>query len=74
MSVRNEIKWEYPDDLQAEEEWVRKLDSQICGNGINLELWETAVVTHGSNWRAAYKALKKRFASPRCAGIPNYSS
>lgn len=66
--VRMEISLEYPEDLQVEEERVRQLDSKVCGYGNSLELWETAIDTHGDNWRYAYQKLRTRLGPPRRRG------
>ena len=60
LAVRVEIEAEYPADQHDEEEWVRRVETRICGAIPYLECWESAVVVYGDLWPRAYEIMKEQ--------------
>jgi len=57
LEIRGSIKDEYSEPYHVEEEWVRRMEAEICGLNHNLEYWELAVEEFGDNWKPAYDKL-----------------
>ena len=59
LPIRNSIKWEYLPEVHQEEEWVRRMEEQVCGKDDLFMAWELAVEHGGKDWRNCYYKLKK---------------
>jgi len=59
LTIRPDIKINYREQDQEEEEWVRQMEERCCGKVNLLELWIHSIVDGKDNWRPIYNDLKK---------------
>jgi hypothetical protein len=65
FTIRQTVLHEHPEEIHAEEEWVRRMTESICGRDDLLEAWEIAVEVCGNDWKRHFNRAKQLVGSRR---------